>query len=156
VPEQIRWSASQKRAWWFAQSAQERGLSARAALREYRAGGGHIGTDYWFQLYRGVRWVESGSESIMDLPEFYKIPETFMLDVPFRYRQEYVYTAHIYGIDPETGLPAERHVTVESDNPLNRIEILQGAQEAIKYTVGTPPFIVTGISSIHAYHRVGV
>jgi len=156
MPEQIQWSASQKRAWWYAQSAQERGLSATAALREYRAGGGRIGTDYWFQLYRGVRWIETGSESIMDLPEFYKIPETFMLDVPFRYRQEYVYTTKVFGIDPETGLPAERHVTVESDNPLNRIEILQAARDAIEYTVGSAPFRVAGISSIHAYHRVGV
>jgi len=151
---EIRWSESQKRAWWFAIRAEREGMSAREGLRQYRAGGGHIGTDYWFELYRTVRWTSVTGDSIIEIPENYTISDEFHLEVPFNYRQEYIYTVHLYGRDPETDMPLERYITVESDYPLSRREIEFGAYESLQYTIGTPPFIIDNVAEIAAYKRV--
>ena len=65
---QAQWSPSQKNAFGFVRRAVSEGLSGRAGLRAFRAGGGHIGNEYWFSLYKTAFNVEGWKETIKQVP----------------------------------------------------------------------------------------
>jgi len=153
MPLPSLWPKSVKMAWEFAIRGQKEGLSGRETLRQYRAGGGHIGNEYWYDAWYKAGIVDDIGDQIGELPDYYLVNKYLAIDTPFDWRQEWIMTIELFGEDPETHERYTRNVTVESDEPLTKGQYLDLAAEAIAYTPGSIPFQIIDATDFMFYRR---
>lgn len=149
------WNTPLRRAWQWIVSGVERGLTATAALREYREAGQRIANQTWYDNYRTAFEQLGQRESIREIPRTYTIPESMFTESGFDWREKYVMQMEVQGTIPETGQRYSKWVTVESDELLTKAEWQHYAQEAIYGTPGSIQLEVDGISDFVGYIRVG-
>jgi hypothetical protein len=147
------WSQSQKDAFAFVRRSVGEGLSARAGLSLYRSGGGHIGNEYWFSLYKTQFNIEGWKDTIQAIPPTYNINKDMFTDVDMDFREEYVLQAKVTGYSADLGQNVTKWVTVESDHIMTKQEWLWGMQQAVDSSIGSPNFIIESRSEYTAMHR---
>lgn len=148
-----QWSSSQVKAWQWVQSGLERGMTATATVKEYRAGGGHISNEYWYALYREGFSLYGKRERIQQVPMSYVVPETMSTESWFDYEEQYVMMVKLYGTNPLSGERFSSFVTVESNQLLTRREWLNLAGDAINNTPGSLPMVVDYSTSWSFFKR---
>lgn len=149
------WPKSINVAWEFVVRAAKEGLTATESLRQYRAGGGAIRNQYWYDAFSEAQVVDEIGQQIQDLPDFYMVNEHLATDSPFAWRQEWVMQMEVTGDDPETQEQYTRWITVESDSPLTKQEYGDAAQNSIDGTPGSIPFMILDVTDYVFYRRVG-
>lgn len=149
------WPKSVNEAWSFVLRAAQEGLRPSEALRQYRAGGGTIRNEYWYDAYNRAEEVAEIGSKIQDMPYEYSVNPQLATDSPFNWRQEWIMQIEVWGTDPQTQEQYKRWITVESDEPLTKYEYLDYAQESIDKTPGSLPFEVGEASDWVFYRRVG-
>lgn len=147
------WTDSQKNAWGYAQQGIGEGLSGRSALKQYRAGGGHIGNELWFSIYKTAYNIAGWKKTIADVPMTYTVRANMFTDVDMDFREEWVMRAKVSGFSTDIGKRVTKWVQVESDKLLTKQEWLWGMQQAVQSTVGSPPLIIDRRSNYEAIHR---
>lgn len=147
------WSPSQENAFGFVRQGVESGLSARAALRQYRDGGGHIGNAYWFSLYKSAFNISGYRETIKQIPMTYNVRETMFTDVDFDFREEYVMQMKVRGWSEDLGMTITKWVTVENDKIITKQEWEWGAQDAVDAGIKSPVFVIDRVLEWDAMHR---
>lgn len=150
---QAGWSQSQKDAWAYVRKGVAEGLSGRAALRQYRAGGGHIGNEYWFSLYKTAFNAEGWKNSIKEIPPTYNIREEMFTPTDLDYREKYIIQAEVSGYSEELGKRVKKWVTVESDHIMTKQQWLWGIQQAIDIGLGSPTMVVDTRHQYEAFVR---
>jgi len=148
-----QWSTSQETAFGFVRRAVADGMSGRAGLTAYRAGGGHIGNEYWFSLYKSAFNINGYRETIKQVPMTYNVRDTMFTDVDFDFREEYVMQMKVRGWSEELGMNITKWVTAESDKIITKQEWLWGAQDAVESRIGSPPFVISRVLEWEAMHR---
>ena len=151
--EQGQWSPSQKNAYSFVSRAVTEGLSARAGLKAFRAGGGHIGNEYWFSLYKTAFNIDGWKETIQQVPMTYNVRENMFTPEPVNWKREFVMQMKVSGYSEETGTTITRWVTAESDRVLTKQEWLWSAQQIIDDRIGSDPLIVDRVKEWSARRR---
>jgi len=147
------WTASQENAFGFVRRSVSEGLSGRAGLKEYRAGGGRIGNENWFALYKSAFNMDGWKETIKQVPMTYNVRETMFTDVDFDFREEYVMQMNVTGFSEELGMNVTKWVTVESPSIITKQEWVWGAQDAIDSSLGSPTFVVSRVNQWEAMRR---
>jgi hypothetical protein len=150
---QETWTQSQKDAWSYVRKGVGEGLSGRAALRQYREGGGHIGNANWFSLYKTAFNIEGWKETIQEIPRTYNIREEMFTDIDVDYRSEFILQAKVSGYSEELSMRITKWVTVESDKILTKQEWLWGMQQAVDSSLGSPVFLIDQRIEYSALHR---
>ena len=102
-------------AWDYAQSAIGRGLTATEGLREYRAGGGAIRNESWYDLTRLAVETRDIGDRVAGQQIEPPIPGSAYSVVGDDYGHKYVVVADVSYIDAATEKPVTRIITVESD-----------------------------------------
>lgn len=152
--ERFQWTTSQKRAQPFVESGVQRQMTATAALREYRLGGGAIRDAYWYSLYKEEFAYRGTKDKIEQIPNTYIVPETMFKPTDFDYYAKYIMRMRVSGYSEELDMRIVKNVTVESDELITKAEWRYGAQMAIDNTLGSPPMIVDRIWDYEAKIRV--
>lgn len=152
--EGFQWTASQKRAQPFVESGVARGMTATAARKEYRAGGGKIRDSWWNALYKEEFAYRGTKDKIEQIPTTYIVPETMFKPTDFDYYAKYIMRMKVSGYSEELGMRIVKNVTVESDELITKAEWRYGAQMAIDNTIGSPVMIVDRIWDYEAKIRV--
>lgn len=148
-----QWSASQETAFGFVRRSVSDGLSGRAGLRAYRAGGGHIGNENWFALYKSAFNIDGYRETIKQVPMTYNVRDTMFTDVDMDFREEYVMQMKVRGYSEELGMTVTKWVTAESDKIITKQEWLWGAQDAVDAGLGSPVFVISRVLEWEAMRR---
>ena len=151
----INWSKSQKVAFGAIQRGASEGMTAKAALIEYRAGGGKIRDAWWGSLFRETFAQVGTREKVKDIPYTYTVPDSMFQPVDWDLREKYVMQMEVSGISPLTGNRVTRWVTLETDTLVTKYEYLSGAQEAITDTIGSDPLIIDKVLDWNPLKRVG-
>lgn len=151
--DQGQWSPSQKNAFGFVRRAVSDGMSGRAGLRAFRAGGGKIGNEYWFSLYKTAFNIEGWKESIKQVPMTYNVRENMFTDSDLDWTEEFVVQMKVSGYSPEQDRRLTRWVTIESDKIITKQEWVWGAQQAVDDTLGSEPMIIDRVHEWEAMRR---
>jgi hypothetical protein len=138
----VKWTQSQKTAFEFVVRAVGEGLSGNEGLRQYRAGGGQIGRDLWFDLYRETFAQAGWRETIGQIPGTYTVREQFFGHTDLDWREKYVMQMKVSGIDPETNERITKWVCAESDKVLTKQEWQWLAQDAVSGKITTREFVI--------------
>jgi hypothetical protein len=142
---QEQWTKSQRIAFPFIQKAVSEGLTATAAINEYRAGGGAIRSQDWYSLFR-QEFAQTGvRENIKEIPYTYTIPETMFDPRDWDTRGKYVVQMRVWGYSEELDTYIEKWVSVESDLLRTKAEYRTLAQQAVFDTIGSPDFTISEI-----------
>ena len=138
----INWSKSQKVAFGAIQRGASEGMTAKAALIEYRAGGGKIRDAWWGSLFRETFAQVGTREKVKDIPYTYTVPASMYQEVDWDTREKYVMQMEVSGYSAELDKRITTWVTVETDKLITKNEYRSAAQEAIFGTIGSVDFIV--------------
>lgn len=149
------WPQSVNRAWEYILSAVKQGLRPTSTLQAYRDAGEHIGNQLWFDAWHEAVQADIVGEKIGRLPDWQEFNPNLAIDSPFDWRQQWVVQLEVWGEDPETFERYTRWVTVESDDPLSKMDYWDMAQDAISYTPGSIPFQIMDVTDWLFYRRVG-
>lgn len=147
------WSASQKTAFAFVRRSVSEGMSGRAGLKAFRAGGGHIGNEYWFSLYKTAFNIDGWKESIKQVPMTYNVRENMFTHTDFDFREEYVVQMKVTGYSEDLGQRVTKWVTVESDHIMTKQEWVWGAQDAVNAGIKSPVFVIDRVHEWEALKR---
>lgn len=151
--QKVQWSASQKNAFAFVRRGVEDGLSGIGALKQYRAGGGKIGNEYWFALYKTAFNISGNRETIKQIPMTYNVRDTMFAHTEFDFREQYVMQMEVTGYSEELGQRVTKWVTVESPQVITKQEWVWGAQDAVDAGLGSPVFVIDRIKQWDAMKR---
>jgi len=142
VSEQRKlWTKSQLGAFPYIQQGVGLGMSATAALIEYRDGGGKIRNADWFSLFKQVFSYLGVRDNIKKIPMTYTVPDTMFEPVDYDFREQFVMQMKVRGYSKELGQYVTRWVTTESDKPITKREWTYGAERTMSDTVGSDPLI---------------
>jgi len=100
-----------RQTWGYVLSGIESGLSGAESLLQYRAGGGHIRTQDFYNLRRSGIEAYGTQERVAGLPGEMPIPGVAHTDIDWDYGKEYVCVAEMKGTDPVTGDHVTREIT---------------------------------------------
>ncbi len=139
----LNWTSSQKKAYGFVTSAVRRGMSARSAVKEYRAGGGKIANVGWFSIYKTAFNAFGWKETVQEIPPTYMIRDEMFEPTGIDFREKYIMQAKVRGWSEEIQMSVTKWVTAESDKLLTKGEWLWGLQQAVDASLGSPVFIIT-------------
>lgn len=148
-----KWSPSQKTAFAFVRRSVSEGMSGRAGLKAFRAGGGHIGNEYWFSLYKTAFNIDGWKETIKQVPMTYNVRENMFTKTNFDFREQYVMQMKITGYSEDLGQRVTKWVTVENDKIITKQEWVWGAQEAVDAGIRSPVFIIDRVLEWEALKR---
>lgn len=109
-------------------SAQERGLSARGALRELRASGLGVQDRQLYDTWREVRQVRTNAAAVADLPGNSVVPDHLHVDRPSGRREGYLYNVQVM-IRTDDGELISRPHSVASDDPMMVNDIMAVAAD---------------------------
>lgn len=151
--ESTLWSPSQKNAFAFVRRAVADGMSGRSSVKAFRDGGGHIGNEAWFSLYKSAFNMYGWKETIKQVPETYNVRENMFTHTDFDFREEYVMQMKVSGYSEELGQRVTKWVTVESDSILTKTEWRWGAQEAVDAGIRSPIFVIDRVLEWEAMKR---
>jgi len=149
------WSSSQKVAFGAIQRGANEGMTATAALTEYRAGGGAIRDSSWYSLFRETFAQVGTREKVKDIPYTYTVPESMYQEVDWDTREKYIMQMEVTGISKELDKRITTWVTVETDHLLTKNELRSAAQSAITGTIGSIDFIVDSVLDWAPLQRKG-
>jgi len=153
---QTGWTKSQVTAYPYIQKGVADGLTATAALKQFRAGGGSIRDAYWYALFR-EDFAQSGvRENILEIPMTYTIPDTMFQSVDYDYREKYVMQMKVRGYSQELDRTVTRWITAENDTMITKREWTYLAAQAIYDTIGSPPMIISSIVEWNPLKRSGI
>lgn len=147
------WTQSQQIAFGFVRKGVETGLSGRSALKEYRAGGGHIGNELWFSLYKSAFNLYGYRETIKQVPMTYNVRDTMFTDVDFDFREEYVMQMKVTGYSEDLGMTVTKWVTAESPSIITKQEWQWAAQDAVDSGIRSPVFVINRVVEWEAMRR---
>jgi non-ribosomal peptide synthetase component F len=127
-----------RQAWGSVQQAVAEDLTGAESLRQYRAGGGSIRTQDWYQLTRLATEALEAPYRASLLPSEMVIPESAFVPVDQDFSAKLKFKQEIYYTDPKTGERARKVVSVMSDEALP-LELWQEeiAASATNYGVDT-------------------
>lgn len=151
--EKTQWSASQKNAFAFVRRAVGDGMSGRAGLKEYRSGGGKIGNEYWFSLYKTAFNISGNRDTIKQIPMTYNVRDTMFAHTEFDFREQYVMQMEVTGYSTELEQRVTKWVTVESPQVITKQEWLWGAQDAVNSGITSPTFLIDRVKQWDAMKR---
>jgi hypothetical protein len=143
-----------KQALPFIQRGVREGLTATAALSQYRDGGGAIRDSSWYQVYRLTFAQEGVRENVKRIPETYIVTDQMFEPVPYDYREKYVMKMKVSGYSTELDQRIHKWVTVESDHLLTKSEWRSYAQLAVTDTIGSPDFTVDRVDQWTPQKRI--
>lgn len=151
----VEWSDSQKQAWSFVEYAQGEGYNQTEALRQYRAGGGHIRTADWGQLWNVYdtgydQWSEVYGLAGNDL-----VPADAFTDVDINYRDRYTYRFRGTIKDEYGNIQTGIYRQFSSDRRLTVTEVNQRAAEEYYGDPSTPAQEVYEINEFEFFERSG-
>ena len=151
--DKTQWSPSQANAFAFVRRAVSEGLSGRAGVTAYRAGGGHIGNEAWFSLYKAVFNMYGYKKTIKQVPMTYNVRETMFTHMDFDFREQYVMQMKVTGYSTELGQRVTKWVTVESPNIITKQEWVWAAQDAVDAGIKSPVFVIDSVNEWDAMKR---
>lgn len=136
MPE--RYTTSEAVAWEYVLNARSRELSATQALREYRAGGGHIRDSDWYYLYRSAADAEIATELSNRLPDYlYPTRDSFMY-TPVNYQKPYVVKVKVTAVDSEGNVYPSFWRTIESNRNLKNKDWREAAIDYLTHDKSIP------------------
>ena len=138
----FEWTQSQKVAFGAIQRGASEGMTATAALTEYRAGGGAIRDSSWYSLYRETFAQVGTREKVKDIPYTYTVPASMYQEVDWDTREKYVMQMEVSGYSAELDKRITTWVTVETDKLITKNEYRSAAQDAVFGTIGSIDFVV--------------
>jgi hypothetical protein len=94
------------------------GISGTEALSQYREGGGHIATSYWFDVYRELKNADTGADLITTLPDDYYLPRESAAIEDINYASKYVLQVEVAATDIDGNVYPSLHRYVESDSEM--------------------------------------
>lgn len=106
----------------YVHQGQNLGLSGSESLRQYRAGGGTIRTQDWFQLQRNAAVAEGYSEYIPRLRQEMTIPKAWGEVEDLGYAQKYIMKYELDVVDAFGKVHSGVKRYVESDESLTMSE----------------------------------
>jgi len=119
------------KAWQYAVSSVERGMTATDGYLDYEAGGGKIRTKDWYYLTREAKGAASRGEIVADLPFEQPIPSSAYTTVDMDYGQKYVVIQTATYTDVKTGERVTRDITLEYDDVETAINIRSDATSTL-------------------------
>jgi len=108
MPADPRWSPAMHESWQYALRAVNEELSGAVGLRAFRAGGGEIRTQDWYQLTRWANEAYDRADAAEDFWRAIDLPESVYQPTPFQLREAYKMTAEVRYFNPTEG-KYERH-----------------------------------------------
>jgi len=112
--------------WQYALRAVNEELSGAAGLAAFRAGGGAIRTQDWYQLTRWANTAYDKAEAAEDFWRAIDLPEDVYAATPFQLREEYKMTAEVRFWNTTTK-KYERHWYSVADNESKSRELWMSA-----------------------------
>lgn len=150
------WSDSQRQAWQYVISAEEKGLGEVAALTEYRAGGGHIRTTSWVELWHRAESSASQWDTLYKLKPGDTVPESMYAETGMNYKQKYIATFAFSMLGADGKTITTEYRTLESANRLSLQEWKDGLAEAAYDYEHEGYGSVREISSIEFYENMNI
>lgn len=150
----VHWTQSQKRAFSYIRKGVSEKLSATGALKQYRSGGGQIGNELWYGLYKETFNQEGWKDTVQDIPRTYMVTEKMHQETDWDFREEYIMQMQVTGYSEEIGQRITKWVTVESDKLLTKQEWRWNAQIAVDNLAGSIPFKIDRVYEYAPLHRV--
>ena len=126
MPLEGRWSPAMHNSWQYALRAVNEELSGAAGLRAFRAGGGSIRTQDWYQLTRWAGEAYNKAEAAEDFWRAIELPESVYAATPFELREEYKMAAEVRFWNRDTK-KYERHWYSVADNQSKSRELWMSA-----------------------------
>jgi len=115
-PELVpRWTSAMRQAYVFVRQSHALELSGAEALRQFRAGGGHIRTQDWYTLRRGAEDAATSAEIIKRLPGDMSPPLDWLPEVDFAFQRKYVMRVKANVMDAGGIVLTDVWRTIESD-----------------------------------------
>jgi len=148
------WSEGQIQSWEWVESAYNIGLSATAALREFRAAGGHIRTQSWYQSWDRY---ESGVSQWGRLYQFGQndtVPSSLFLQVPIQYSGRYTMTFTATVRDSQGAIVRDVKRQVSSDRLLTASEWQSAATNTLLEDISQDVDGVESLSDIEFFERM--
>ena len=150
-----QWTKSQIGAFPYIQQGVGLGMTATDALIDYRAGGGKIGNELWFSLFKQEFSFSGVRENIIKIPMTYTVPDSMFEPVDYDFREQYVMQMKVRGFSSELDMWVTRWVTAESDTMLTKQEWQYAANMAISDRIGSPPLVVSSVVEWTPLQRSG-
>lgn len=149
------WTESQRKAWGAVQSGYTRGLSQTEALREYRAGGGHIRSSSWSELWHRHEESAERWNLLYQLKGDDEIPESFYEPTGIKFKEKYVMQ---FTADIRTGtgeILHNIHRQVESATRLTFSEWTEAAIESLGEDLSIDVSQVYSVRDIQFLEKTG-
>ena len=124
---------SLKYAWQWAASSIQHGLSGAEALRQYRAGGGTIRTEWWYESLRTIQGAIEAGGRMVNIPSPLPVPAVVFETSPFQTREKFFIHAQVSGIDTIIDERTTRWVTAESDLEMTNSDWENALRKAATY-----------------------
>lgn len=118
-----RLAPAERMAFPAVRSAIRQSVTATAALKSFRAGGGHIANSRWYDLYRATWDVVDRGTRLKYLTKSARLDPGMMLPPVGSQLREYSYLVEIRGKAPRTPEESAYYMTVSSSQNLTRGEI---------------------------------
>lgn len=140
---------SVRRAEQWIDSSISQGYSATAGLTAYRAQGGAIRTQSWYDAFNEKRETVYRSGAIQDLPTEFTIPSRLWTPTSMDYTEPYVFKAKVEVFDSLGRSLGEYGITLESDD---RYMSVGEWMKELGYVVthGSPPLEVESYSIVES------
>jgi hypothetical protein len=148
------WSEGEINAWQWVQSANKIGLSATAALREYREAGGKIRTQEWYSSWNRY---ESGAAQWGRLYQFSQtetVPASLFLQVPTQYRERYTMTFTATVRDTEGRVVRDMKRQVSSDRLMSSAEWQSAAATTVMEDLSQDVDTLEALDDIEFFERM--
>lgn len=124
---------------WAAVSSIRSGLSARAGLRAYRAGGGAVQDATWYKLVTHAKDVISAGRAELDAPLNRRPTSGEASILPTRNASGWLQLVHVVVKDRQTGDISAIPYSVTGTRPITRQDAIDAALETYTPDSGSPP-----------------
>lgn len=124
---------------WAAISAVRSGLSGRAGLRAYRAGGGRVADGTWFRLTSQARTIFEAGKHELGAPLNRRPVAGEIVDMPTRSATGYLQLVTVLARDRQTGDVRQIPYAVTGRRLISRQSAINEALSVITPDSGSPP-----------------
>ena len=132
MPAEPRWSPAMHTSWQYALRAVNDELSGAAGLRAFRAGGGAIRTQDWYQL---TRWANDAYDRAEVAEDFWRgmpLPEGVYTPTTWELREEYKMTAEVRYFNTATQRYERHWYSVADNNTTSREQWMASLDQKLK------------------------
>jgi hypothetical protein len=131
MTEEAGWTTAQKEALPYVYMYLERGMTGAEALKQYRAGGGHIRTQDWYAVAREVATAHDFSGYIPRLVPWSTIPKAWASEEDVEYSKQYVLKVKVTATDIYGNVYPDLYRYIESDTELTKREWFDKIKDAL-------------------------